>query len=225
VIYVIIYEYFNHLWILWVSIRVTTLTNFIIYLSLFICNWFKFPVNRCTGCAIGIFSPPILWHTQCTNDLFKIFWHVMMKLSAVSSRLGVSIFLYPTDGGNCSYCHVNIDGVWIDNWIYWITLNYSVHTTVDSSQSSVAMAPQLVFHSTVSAQDLLQTRLFFSHWPSTNSGLRTHYWLHWLTEIPLPQPGPSIHLLARTHRPPNQDTLAAPSWLITNSWWRRTLLI
>jgi hypothetical protein len=28
---------------------------------------------------------------------------------------------------------------------------------------------------------------------------------HWLTAIPLPQPGLSIHLLACTHWPPNQD--------------------
>jgi hypothetical protein len=37
--------------------------------------------------------------------------------------------------------------------------------------------------------------------PLTVSELRAH----WLTAIPLPQPGPSIHPLARTHWPPNQD--------------------
>jgi hypothetical protein len=54
------------------------------------------------------------------------------------------------------------DRVWIDNWVYWITLNYSYSvlqcthlqlTTVDHN-IRVATAPQPVFHCTVSAEYL-----------------------------------------------------------------------
>jgi hypothetical protein len=66
---------------------------------------------------------------------------------------------------------VTIDGVWIDNWIYWITLNYSysvLHFTADSSrpQHQAGNGPSacVPLHCLLSAesllfraQDLLQT--------------------------------------------------------------------
>jgi hypothetical protein len=81
--------------------------------------------------------------------------------------------------------------------------SYSVHTlqlaTVDH-YTRLATAPLPVFHCTVSSRLSL-----YSSGPRTSCRPTHCLRAHWLAAIPLSQPGPSIHLLARTHQPPNQD--------------------
>jgi hypothetical protein len=70
---------------------------------------------------------------------------------------------------------------WIDNWIYWVTLQLQLQCTHYSRLSRKATLYSLQWQRLLSlcctalsrlslskAQDLLQTKFFFSHWPSTN---------------------------------------------------------
>jgi hypothetical protein len=97
------------------------------------------------------------------------------------------------------------DGVWIDNGIYWIQLNYTTRNY--ALQFTVRHTHTNLFSPGVCSL-VVTSQLIVSH---NSSGPRTFcrpthcLRAHWLTAIPLPQPGPSIHPLARTHWPPNQD--------------------
>jgi hypothetical protein len=93
------------------------------------------------------------------------------------------------------------DRVWIDNWIYWTQLNY---TTCDYTLQFTVRHTNLL---SLGVFSLVVTSQLSHNSSGPRTSCRPTYCLraHWLTAIPMPQPGGSIHPLARTHWLPNQD--------------------
>jgi hypothetical protein len=116
------------------------------------------------------------------------------------------------------------DEVWIDNWIYWTQLNY---TTRDYTLQFTVRH----MHTNLLSPGVFSL-VYTSQLSHNSSGPRTscrptHYLrAHSLTAIPLPQQGPSIHPLACTHWPPNQDCNSGGPvhrCLVTDFQYRRFL--